>query len=955
MSAGFEQFFGAIHGQEPFAWQAMLAERVLESGWPSVVDLPTASGKTAVIDVAVYALARGAPRTQPRRIFFVIDRRIVVDEAFARAERIANRLDQAAGDEADLLHDIALRLLACGGERPLEVAVLRGGLYRDHRWARSPSQPLVCVSTVDQIGSRLLFRGYGLRTRDGNQFPIHAGLVGNDALVILDEAHLSAPFEETLRAVARYRGWSQNAVETPWQVVTMSATPCAEAADSFPGAAERESALADPVLECRHRASKPATLTSPVAGSFGAALAGEARRIARQDRSARVVAVVANRVATARETFDELEGHGERVLLIGRSRPVDRARLLQRWLPAIRAGRERAQDAPLTFVVATQCIEVGADLDFDALVTEVAPLDSLRQRFGRLDRLGERGRSRASILVRKESVAAKAVDHVYGTSLVSTWRWLQNQARAGGGDKTIDFGVHAIDVAIPAGRELEPLLAPRNRAPVLLPAYLDRLAQTSPLPAVEPSPVLFLHGPRAEPPEVQVVWRADLGEDEASWPAVVTLAPPIAGEVVQVPLAAVRRWLADERAEAADVADVEGASAAEDSNAQGGVRVLRWRGPTDSGTAVIESSEVRSGDTIVVPARLGGADIHGWNPSSPNPVEDVAEEALVLAKRRLVLRLHPAVIGQHISHEAAAEAESLIRAVLERIESGEDPKGEVTPLLELVAVEAEDDVGSVASRLLDDARRRWSDLRRRAVPYPDGTGLVLVASRAPSEVDDVTDEDVAPTLARPVSLHDHTDGVTARVSVFARSCGLNEALAQDLELAARLHDLGKVDERFQLMLHRGDRVAASAADAPLAKSGMSPRDRASFQRIRALSGYPEGCRHEAASVTLVESAPAVLGQAHDSELVLHLVASHHGHARPLLPPLSDVHPVQLLADYNGARLAASSAHTLAQLDSGVVDRFSSCSRRYGWWGLALLEAILRLADQRQSEEEARDA
>ena len=86
-------------------------------------------------------------------------------------------------------------------------------------------------------------------------------------------------------------------------------------------------------------------------------------------------------------------------------------------------------------------------------------------------------------------------------------------------------------------------------------------------------------------------------------------------------------------------------------------------------------------------------------------------------------------------------------------------------------------------------------------------------------------------------------------------------------------------------------------------------------------------------------------------MVRHVVASHHGHARPLVPWSPDPQPVDVAYTHDGAEAKASSAHGFERLDSGVAERFWHAVRTYGWWGLAFIECTLRLADHVQSSAE----
>lgn len=966
--AEFPAFFRAVFGHAPFPWQEELASIVFREGWPAALDVPTGAGKTAAIDIALFHLALEAskptPRRAPLRIVFVVDRRLVVDDAHARARKIARALSDAKG--SDVLARVAARLLSFAhpllGERdraPVRVARLRGGAPSDPDWARTPSQPTIVLSTVDQVGSRLLFRGYGV---SDSMKPVHAGLLGADALFLLDEAHLSAPFVTTVQDLHESDLQIQERrVIDPFHVVTLSAT---QRATAPPLLGERD--RKDPVLGPRLNRSKPARLVARKEGSSDAAFAQafveEALSLSALGRGAApVTAIVVNRVARARTIFELLRARfGEAAdvdlnrcgvaLLIGRCRPLDRQRILGTesdpgLLARMRAGRATDVDAPPLVLVATQCVEAGADLDFDALVTELAPLDALRQRFGRLNRMGRGIDARATILAAADQIGARAKpDPVYGEALPHTWELL-GRAQDGG---VVDFGVEASRAWLPSGDALLPYLASQDAAPVLLPAFVEQWSHTSPIPVNDPEVALFLHGLRAGAADVQLVWRADFSDGDDEWQAKVEGCPPSSLEALSVPVHEARRWL--EGTGAGDIADVEAASDVDERGNRRSKRVYRWRGTGDPQTRDVSSWEVRAGDLLVVPAERGGCDVWGWNPRSTEPVKDLGGLANEQHRSRSILRLAPQLLQAELLDGTSRSAAdwAAARRASERLESKLDALAEASD------ADVKEEMGALSIGAPywaawwseAEGRERFIRVSRTGSGRPLSLELRAQARAEGDEGAAVTEDDMSSRGVRAVPLKEHSRGVGDLAASFARLAGLSQELAADVALAAFLHDAGKAHEAFQMWLYGGDELAVLAGQ-PLAKSGRVDLGHAA----RRLSGLPKGARHEVASLGFAERHPK-LREAHDPALVLWLIGTHHGHGRPLFPsvewPARGTSFEVDLGDDAG-RVRSAEALPLPELTARWIDMRSDLTARYGPWGLARMEAILRLADHRRSE------
>ncbi len=985
----FTAFHAAVHGgRQPFAWQQRLLEEIIrDRAWPRVLDLPTGSGKTTCIDIALFALALDATndpaeRWCPRRIAMVVDRRIVVDQVAERGRKLLGALmtstDRVVADVAK-----RLRSLTRAGDDPLGVFTLRGGMPKDDGWARSPDQPLVLASTVDQVGSRMLIQGYGVSER---MKPVHAGLLTNDTLLLLDEVHLSEPFRQTLDQLARLRTrFSATGVRTRFSYAFLSATP--GASDAPPFALLEDEKSPDSALGPRLHARKPTRLVDVEdRTALEQAVIDQAKELLGRHRT---IAVVVNRVASASiiaGQLTEMLGKDATVtLLTGRMRPLDRDDVLRELRPSVQTGRERSADSPKRVIVGTQCIEAGADFDFDALVTEAADLDSLRQRFGRIDRLGRYGKAEGVIVHDKSGKD----DPVYGKAIAETIRWFKEQEKErpralkdelrelkaeakklrGEARKQadahvarraqVDFGVLALKV--PTGKDLTQLLALKPNAPTLLPAYMDLWAQTSPPPSQLPDVSLWLHGPSAGPADVQVVWRADLTEEAIhrenvdGATAIVAAVPPSSLEAISLPFVTVRAWLAKQPAR--DFGDTEGAKSDDnDEPKMEGRRALRWTG---DGGEIVDATSLAPGHTIVVPATYGGIRGGCFDATATEPVSDCAERAAFLARARPILRLHP-VVAENLGLSLPLDEPDEARGALGRLASND-----VWPAWKRLWAER---LARKGGSFVVPGDSPWTVLEAKRVPIATLRRVLEPEESLEDGVELTTDGDSSFCSGREVSLSEHTADVETFAREYATRCGLGAWLAEHIALAAWLHDIGKADRRFQLMLRGGSEIDSLKDGTPWAKSAMSPGAQEQRRIARLRSGYPGGgYLHAAQSVAMLQTRQDELmkcllkvdsSKEPDIDLVLHLVASHHGECRPFAPALIDNSPVDVSLNGHESRKfgtidfsATTSRNDLHRLDSPLADRFWGLIAKYGWQELCWLEAILRLADHRASEEE----
>ncbi|MFD7446717.1 CRISPR-associated helicase Cas3' [Streptomyces sp. NPDC059909] len=388
-----------------------------------IVEAPMGEGKT---EAALAAAEILAARSGAGGCFFALPTMATSNAMFPRVVNWLDRLPVAEGGArwsvrlahskaslnkgyAELLRGSAQDISAVdldgdGGDfRPAEDSVAARAELVAHQWLRGRKRHLLSsfvVGTVDQLLMA------GLRTR--HLALRHLAVAGK--VVVIDEAHAYDAYMNTY--LERVLGWL-GAYGVP--VVVLSATLPADRrrrlAEGYAGVE-----MDDPRFAALREAEGYPLITSVAPGGVPEVvepgrssrtaevlverlddgldvLAGRLRSELADGGCALVVRNTVKRVhATTKHLREELKKDGIEVSVAhARFLDLDRAakdeELLRLFGPSGRIGDGEADPRPVRHVVvASQVAEQSLDVDFDLLVTDLAPVDLVLQRMGRLHR-----------------------------------------------------------------------------------------------------------------------------------------------------------------------------------------------------------------------------------------------------------------------------------------------------------------------------------------------------------------------------------------------------------------------------------------------------------------------------------------------------------------------------------------------------------------------------------------
>ncbi len=830
----FEPCFHALTGYNPMPWQARLFRQMVRGDLPQACDLPTGLGKTSVIPIWLIALIAqdGGPgvRPLPRRLVYIVNRRTVVDQATQVVETIRERLlnpqDGRWITHKEMLEGLCRKLQALSANSNetnlLGISTLRGELADNEEWKADPARPAIIIGTIDMVGSKLLFSGYG----DGPyQRAHHAGLIGQDALIVHDEAHLTPAFSDLLHHVADAQREANEL--RPLRVMELSATQRNH--DSYNDIfrlepEDEDNKIVRDRLDAKkhlrlHEADKSDAINKLVEiGKQHGERPSKVLIYVRSPEDAQQVAKKLN-MALGRGADDRI------ALLTGTIRSHERD-LLVKDNPVYRALLDHESPVNRTvYLVSTSAGEVGIDLDADHMICDLTALDSMIQRLGRVNRRGGDGREARVDVVGKPPASdnQSEVERASAATHALLKKWVEKAVD----DLNVSPGNLRSLLGGLKPEETEAAFSPKPDTPPLTDILLDAWSLTSidTLPG-RPEVAQYLHGVAHDPPETYVVWRKEVALlDEAS----------MSGEALinwfRACRIEAREWLRDrtDRVKKALGALLQNhRKHKENERYDFNVVLLNERGNAEMSklSQIVEKDFTLEYRTVVLPVEAGGLDTHGMlDAKILEPISDIDVAEMTEGRRRERWR--------HIRTEDGEHYERVLT-------------GDTTEYL--------------PNDLREQERISLKQPQEGAENNGESADLVLLVSPLQSA-------QAKPETAKvKQSLAAHSGQIADYAKSIAEAVGLNESLSDALITAARWHDRGKDRPIWQRY------ACNSNVSEPLAKS-------TKFLHGRALGGY----RHEFGSL-LEASADDGLRTHPERDLILHLIAAHHDYARPHFGP-----------------------------------------------------------------------